>query len=144
MIPQISKGNSHVDARGIVQFNNDFNALAVKRIYFIENANTAIVRGWQGHKIEQRWFIATNGSFKIGLIAVDNWDAPSHNLEQLEFILTATTLDVLHVPAGYITRIQALEEGSKLMLLADYSMGEIQDEYRFDINYFKTQIEKND
>jgi dTDP-4-dehydrorhamnose 3,5-epimerase-like enzyme len=136
MIPKIIKGNSHVDTRGILKFNNDFNALAVKRIYFIENVNMTIVRGWQGHKIEQRWFIATNGSFKICLIAVDNWDAPSHTLEQLEFILTATTLDVLHVPASYITRIQALEKGSKLMILADYPMGEIQDEYRFDSNFF--------
>ena len=43
---------------------------------------------------------------------------------------------VLHVPQGYVTSIQSLEENSKLMAMADYLMGEIQDEYRFAVDYF--------
>jgi hypothetical protein len=41
------------------------------------------------------------------------------------------------VPSGNITSIQALEANSKLMVMSDYLMGEIQDEYRFPIDYFK-------
>jgi dTDP-4-dehydrorhamnose 3,5-epimerase-like enzyme len=137
VLPQIIKGNSHADERGVLQFNNDFNALGVKRIYTIENRDTAFVRGWQGHKIEQRWFSAVQGSFKIVLIAIDDWVKPSTDLVQHHFILDSLKMDILHVPQGYVSSIQALEESSKLLLMSDYLLGEIVDEYRYDINYFK-------
>lgn len=137
VLPQIIKGNSHADDRGVLQFNNDFDALGVKRIYTIQNRDTEFVRGWQGHKIEQRWFSAIQGSFKIVLIAIDDWITPSSDLQQYHFVLDAKKMDVLHVPSGYVSSIQALEESSKLLLLSDYLLGEISDEYRYDINYFK-------
>ena len=137
VLPQIIKGNSHADDRGVLHFNNDFNALGVKRIYTLENRDTAFVRGWQGHKIEQRWFSAVQGSFKIELIAIDDWVKPSPDLEQHQFILDSLKMDILHVPQGYVSSIQALEESSKLLLISDYLLGEISDEYRYDINYFR-------
>lgn len=136
MIPKITKGASHTDARGTLFYNNDFDASAVKRIYVIENATTDIIRAWQGHKIEQRWFSAIKGSFKIQLIKVDNWEHPSKNLEKLTFIVNAEKLDVLHVPKSYVSRIQSLEEGSKLLVMADYMLNEIIDEFRFPFDYF--------
>ena len=71
------------------------------------------------------------------MIAIDNWENPSKRLKSLSFIVNAETLDVLHVPQGYVSSIQALKEGAKLLVMADYLLGEIQDEYRFDIDYFK-------
>jgi len=68
MIPKIITGNSHTDTRGTLYYNNDFDASEIKRVYVIENATTDIIRAWQGHKIEQRWFSAIKGSFKIGLM----------------------------------------------------------------------------
>ncbi len=136
MIPKIITGNSHTDARGTLFYNNDFDASAVKRIYVIENATIEIIRAWQGHKIEQRWFSAINGSFKIGLIKIDNWESPAKNLEMLTFTINADTLEVLHVPQGYVSSIQAMEVGSKLLVMANYLLGEIKDEYRFDVDYF--------
>lgn len=136
MEPAIIKGGQFQDERGIINFNNDFNALGVKRIYTIENKSTDFIRCWQGHKIEQRWFSAIGGSFKIQLVQIDNWENPSKNLPRFEFILKSESLDILHIPAGYVTAIQALEEDSKLLLFADYQLREIQDEYRFDLNYF--------
>ncbi|WKL45043.1 WxcM-like domain-containing protein [Flavobacterium sp. ZE23DGlu08] len=137
MVPRIINGGSHSDTRGTVRFNNSFDATAIKRIYLIENNETTFVRGWQGHRIEQRWFSVLQGSFKIELIAIDNWENPSKELKLLSFIINAETLDVLHVPQGYLTSIQALKEGAKLLVMADYLLGTIQDEYRFDIDYFK-------
>ncbi|MDO9510002.1 MAG: WxcM-like domain-containing protein [Candidatus Magasanikbacteria bacterium] len=136
MIPKIITGNSHTDARGTLFYNNDFDASGVKRMYVIENATTEIIRAWQGHKIEQRWFSAINGSFKIRLIKIDNWESPAKNLEILTFTINADTLEVLHVPQGYVSSIQAMEVGSKLLVMADYLLGEIKDEYRFDVDYF--------
>jgi dTDP-4-dehydrorhamnose 3,5-epimerase-like enzyme len=137
-LPQLLKGNSHTDERGTLEFNNDFNALGIKRMYTIQNRDTEFIRGWQGHQIEQRWFSVVQGSFKIRLIAIDDWDYPSPSLEQHQFILDSQHMDVLHVSAGYVSSIQALESSSKLLLMSDYALGEINDEYRFDINYFTT------
>src|SRR5690606_17114814 len=123
-------GKKHKDERGIITYNNDFDASQIKRIYTIENHSVDFIRGWQGHKIEQRWFAAMSGSFEIRLIEVDNFENPSNNLPQNKYELTTDSLDFLHVPAGYITAIQALEENSKLLVLADYGIGEVQDEYR--------------
>ena len=139
VLPQIIKGNSHADDRGFLHFNNDFNALGVKRIYTIENRDTEFVRGWQGHKIEQRWLSAIHGSFKIVLIAIDDWVMPSAELEQHHFILDSLKMDILHVPQGYVSSIQAVEGSSKLLLMSDYLLGEILDEYRYNINYFKNK-----
>lgn len=135
-MPKLIKGNSHNDSRGTIFFNNNFDASDVKRIYLIENHSTNFVRGWQGHKIEQRWFTVLNGSFKIELIAIDNWSSPSKDLDILTFVIGEKELDILHVPKGFISRIQSLEENSKLLVMGDYLLGAIQDEYRFEVNYF--------
>lgn len=137
MVPKIINGGSHSDERGRLRFNNSFDATDIKRIYVIENNGTTFVRGWQGHQIEQRWFSVIKGSFRIELIAIDDWDNPSKDLERFSFIVDAETLNVLHVPAGYVSSIQSLEEGSKSLVMADYLMGEIQDEYRYPLEYFR-------
>ena len=137
MIPKIIAGNSHSDSRGTVFFNNNFDASAIKRIYVIENSSKDFIRGWQGHKIEQRWFSSIRGSFRIQLVAIDNWDTPSKDLEIFTFVVGDKSQDVLHIPRGYASSIRALEEGSKLLVMADYGFGEIQDEYRFEVDYFE-------
>ena len=136
MVLKLLKGNNHIDSRGTLFYNNDFDASAIKRIYVIENVNTEFVRAWRGHQMEQRWFSAIAGSFSIELIAIDCWDKPSKNLEKIRFDLHSESLDVLHVPAGYVSSIQSQEEGSKLLVMANYSMGELEDEYRFEVDYF--------
>lgn len=137
MTPKIISGGSHCDTRGMLKFNNSFDATAIKRIYLIENKETAFIRGWQGHRIEQRWFSVVQGSFKIELIAIDNWENPSKNLKSIIFIVNSKNFDVLHVPKGFVTSIQSLEEEAKLLVMTDYLLGAIQDEYRFDVDYFK-------
>jgi dTDP-4-dehydrorhamnose 3,5-epimerase-like enzyme len=136
MDSNIIHGNCHSDERGFLFYNNDFDASAIKRIYMIENKTNELVRGWQGHKIEQRWFTAVSGKFKIELIQIDNWESPSKGLKINNFVVDSEKLDVLHVPSGHISSIQSLKPNSKLLVMADYSLGEIKDEYRFDIDYF--------
>ena len=126
-----------MDERGKLFYNNDFNAVGVKRVYFIENAELDFKRGWQGHKIEQRWFSVVQGRFKIQVIKIDNWDKPASNHNIQEFILDAESLDILHVPKGYITSLQSLDKSARLMAMSDYRLGEIEDEQRFEQTYFK-------
>ncbi|WP_027379821.1 WxcM-like domain-containing protein [Chryseobacterium daeguense] len=138
--PTIIEGRKYSDERGNLFFNNDFNASGIKRIYCIENLDINYVRGWTGHKIEQRWFSALMGKFTIRLIKIDDWEKPAKNSEILKFELNSDTLNVFHVPSGYATAIQAIEEKSKLLVMADYALGEITDDYRFPIDYFENLI----
>lgn len=136
-MPKIILGNCHKDTRGKLFYNNDFDASVIKRIYVIENESIDTVRSWRGHKIEQRWFSAINGSFLIELIAIDNWDSPSKDLEKQSFILQSSSLDILHVPSGYVCNIKSLEDGGKLMIMANYGLYEVDDNYEFSNDYFE-------
>jgi dTDP-4-dehydrorhamnose 3,5-epimerase-like enzyme len=134
--PRLISGNKHTDQRGTVRFNNEFDATQVKRIYIIENADTNTIRAWQGHRVEQRWFSAISGSFKVQLIQIDDWEKPSNELPAESFILHSKQFAVLHIPAGFVSSIQALEEKSRLLVMADTFLGEMKDEYRFPADYF--------
>jgi dTDP-4-dehydrorhamnose 3,5-epimerase-like enzyme len=137
MKPNIIEGNCYIDQRGKLFYNNDFDTSSIKRIYMIENINVDFIRAWQGHKIEQRWFSVLQGSFEIQLIAIDDWEKPTINLQRHKFILNTDKLSVLHIPRGYVSSIQALKEASKLLVMADYLLGEIDDEFRYSFDYFK-------
>ena len=137
MDPKIIKGNCHFDSRGSLFYNNDFDATEIKRIYVIENQNTDFIRAWQGHKIEQRWFSAMQGSFEIKLIEIDDWEQPSKDLVPFVYSVNAEKLNVIHVPQGYASSIRSLEEGSKLLVMANYILGENNDDYRFAADYFE-------
>jgi len=134
------KGKKHEDERGIITYNNDFDASEIKRIYTIENHSSDFIRGWQGHKIEQRWFACIQGEFEISVIELDDFKNPSEDLIISKYVLENKELTYLHIPAGCITAIQAKTDGSKLLVLADYGLGEIQDEYRFPLEYFKNKL----
>jgi dTDP-4-dehydrorhamnose 3,5-epimerase-like enzyme len=135
--PTFFSGVEHCDSRARIDFNNNLILTGVKKAYCIENASTQVVRAWQGQKIERRWFLAVRGSFTIKAIKIDKWEKPSKDLVPFEFIFDAQSLESLALPAGYISSIQQLESDSKLMVFADYELGEIQDEYRYDDDYFK-------
>jgi len=140
--PSVIEGACYKDERGELRYNNSFDASQVKRLYLIQNSDSNPVRGWQGHKIEQRWFIAVNGAFEISTIQVDDWDSPSVNLSAQKFILGQESFNVLHVPAGYITAIRSLVAGSTLLVMSDHLLGETKDEYRFPLNYFTVNSSK--
>lgn len=133
----IISGACYRDPRGELRYNNGFDSSAVKRMYLIRNSAELPIRGWQGHQVEQRWFIAVGGSFKIHTIKIDDWEQPSSDLAAHTFVLNEEQLDVLHVPAGYITAIEQIESTSTLLVMSDYLLGEIKDEFRFPLQYFK-------
>ena len=136
MQPEIIRGSNHKDDRGKLTFNNNFKALKIKRVYTIENKNVNFIRGWQGHKVEHRWYSAMVGSFEIKFVKIDNWNNPSIDLLVNKIVLSDQNFDILHIPPGFVTTIQALNEDAKLLLFADHLLSEIQDEFRFPLDYF--------
>lgn len=139
MKPGIIQGNLFSDHRGSLKYNNDFNAAQVKRMYIIENASPELKRGWKGHKIEQRWFIALTGSFNIKVVPINNFDSPEKIVHFYDFDLLSHKMNVLHVPPGHATLIQATRKSSRLLSMGDYLLGETNDEYRYPPEYFKSK-----
>lgn len=136
LLPSIINGLSYVDERSTLLYNNNVNLASVKRSYIIENNIINPIRAWQGQKIEQRWFIAIVGNFMFKLIQIDDWNSPNKLLSKIEFLLNSNTFNILHVPPGYISCIESLELGSKLFVMSDYGFEEIEDDYRFPLDYF--------
>lgn len=108
----IIKGGAVTDLRGIIRFVNDFDMGLIKRFYIIENATLDIVRGWRGHAIEQRWFYALTGAFRLDTVKPDDWSAPSQHLPVDSLTLTSQESEILHVPSGYCTAIQSIQPES--------------------------------
>jgi dTDP-4-dehydrorhamnose 3,5-epimerase-like enzyme len=134
--PIVIRGEQFKDARGVIRFNNDVNLKQIKRMYTIENSSLKFKRAWQGHQIEQRWFTPVKGRFKIEIVSIDEWPEPSRASIIKEFIIDAELMDVLHIPAGYLSSIQQLEQNSILMAYSDHTLGEIDDECKLDASYF--------
>ncbi len=135
-LPKIIKGNSYTDSRGTLIYNNLFDASEIKRMYIIQNSSTKVFRGWQGHKVEKRWFSCLQGEFEIYLIEVDNWRKPTKSLEIIKFNFNSDRMDVLYVPSGYLNSIRSKTPDSKLLCMSNYGLNEIDDEYRFEYDYF--------
>jgi hypothetical protein len=133
---KIIRGSNFQDHRGLIRFNNDFDASPIKRIYFISNSTEEPIRGLQGHQIESRWLLANKGVFNVFVIEIDDWENPNKNCVAQCFKLSSEEFDVLHIPPGYITKIESFSSDSILSAMSDYAIGEVMDEYRFDKNYF--------
>jgi len=130
-IPTIIKGDFFEDERGRLDFINSFKLDNVKRIYFIENSDSMKFRGWQGHKIEKRWFFCIRGAFEICAVKIDDWINPNENLKPFKFVLEDKKTNILYIPNGYANGLRSIEKGSRLIAFSDYALGVHKDEYRF-------------
>lgn len=132
MITQI-KGGSHTDSRGTICFVNDFDMQAVRRFYLLKHPDTSVVRAWQGHQREAKYFTCTRGSFLVCGVELDNFENPSPDLMAQEYILKADKPCVLHFPCGYANGLKALEVDSELMVFSDKTLEEAAgDQVRYD------------
>ncbi|MBI9017244.1 MAG: WxcM-like domain-containing protein [Phycisphaerae bacterium] len=130
--PRLIEGGIHIDERGILSFVNGFDFAGVQRSYIVRSHRAGQKRGWVGHKIEQKWFWAIQGTCKIAVVKPDEWELPASNLSVETFILSDRKPAVLHIPAGYANAIMSLSEDAILMV---FSTGKIadasNDDYRF-------------
>ena len=76
VIAKIIEGGVFTDERGTINFVNDFDLSPIKRFYVTTNYSTDIIRAWQGHQIESRWFYCVQGSLDVRLIKIDNCENP--------------------------------------------------------------------
>jgi dTDP-4-dehydrorhamnose 3,5-epimerase len=114
---------------------NDFDLLPVRRFYIIDHPDKSVVRAWQAHKTEQKWFYVLTGSFKIVIVKPEEWSDAFEKTAPLEFILRNGDNRLLHVPGGFANGFQTLEPHSKLIVFSNYAIADAgTDDYRFDKN----------
>lgn len=131
--PFIIGGDKYTDDRGTLSFVNDFDLGGIKRFYLIEHSNVDIVRAWQGHQVESKWFYVVEGSFLIAWVKIDNWENPNSSLQASYKILSARKSEILAVPAGFANGFKALTQGAKLIIFSNLTLeASAKDMYRFE------------
>lgn len=132
-IPILITSGIHEDERGKLIHFNKMDISDVKRMYILEHPNTDVVRAWQAHQYEKKWFTVLQGKFKVVLVKVDNWTNPSEKLPIEEFVLSSDFVQVLHIPGGYATGFQALNSDSKMMIFSNFTLEDsVNDDFRFE------------
>lgn len=134
------EGSTFSDARGNMKFFNTFDMKAVVRFYEISPANTEIIRGWQGHQKERKWFYCHTGAFMVQVVHIGARSSKENDIFPERFELRANVPIILEVPAGNATAFKATEEGSKLMVFSDFTLQEsIEDDLRFPLETWNVQ-----
>lgn len=127
--PSLIEGNFHSDERGSISFFNEFDMSQVARMYVIDPEHE-VVRAWQGHKIESKWFAVLEGEFLIQAIPLDS-EIETKTKDRFQIKLSKEDYKILYIPPGYYNGFQAIEPNSKLLVLSDVTVAEsIADDYR--------------
>jgi dTDP-4-dehydrorhamnose 3,5-epimerase len=135
--PKLIKGGKFSDDRGEMRFVNDFRFDGVKRFYFIRHLSTSVIRAWQGHQFEKKYFYPISGSFVVAWVEIDNFENPSQDLVAHYQILSAKDGDLVSIPKGYANGLKALEPNSEIMVLSDMSLEEsINEKIRYPSNWW--------
>jgi len=133
--PTIVKGGNYSDERGKMWFVNNFDFTDVKRFYFIKHPDISVVRAWQGHQFEKKYFYPIVGSFVIAWVKLDDFDNPSNDLVPEYHILSASKSEILSIPKGYANGLKALEPDSEILVLSDMSLEEsVNEKIRFPVD----------
>jgi dTDP-4-dehydrorhamnose 3,5-epimerase len=120
--PIILKGGTFTDERGSMRFVNDFHFEDVKRFYFIKHPDTSVVRAWQGHQFEKKYFYPISGSFVVAWVKIDDFNNPCKDLNSEYHILSAANSEIISVPKGYANGLKALEPNSEIMIFSDMDL----------------------
>jgi dTDP-4-dehydrorhamnose 3,5-epimerase-like enzyme len=133
--PKLIQGNIHTDERGILKYMNDLDLTPIKRFYCIQNKSNHIIRAWQAHKMESKWFYVIQGSFKIGVVKIYDFENPSKQSSPSYFELSAENHQILYVPGGFANGFKSLSTGAVLMVFSDKLLADsMTDDFRYDVN----------
>lgn len=120
-LPELISAARHHDQRGILQAFSGFNLKDIVRMYAIEPADTQVIRAWQGHHKERKWFFPAAGSFEVQTIPLGDNAIPNMQARTTR-VLNANEPAVLVIPGGYLNGFKALEEKSRLLIFSDFDL----------------------
>ena len=120
------------DDRGEIKFFNTMDMGAIVRFYEIVPSSPDIIRAWQGHRQERKWFYCHTGSFVIHVAPLLEDGTPNTGLEVKRFVLSAGEPLILEIAGGNANGFRALEPGSKLMVFSNFGLeASAKDDLRF-------------
>jgi dTDP-4-dehydrorhamnose 3,5-epimerase len=100
---------------------------AVKRMYLIEPTPN-LIRAWQGHQIENKWFSIVSGRFEVQVVRMTDLTVKK------SFILSEDQDEVIKIGPGFYNGFKALELKSILMVYSDKCLNEsLNDDYRLSL-----------
>jgi len=122
------------DDRGtFVPFLNEANALpdweglAIKRLYYVYNYGSGVVRGFHFHQKEWKYFIVVSGAAKFVALSPDKPE------EIFTFISSARMPNLIVIPPGFANGWVSLEDNTVLVCGSTASFEEsIADDKRMD------------
>jgi dTDP-4-dehydrorhamnose 3,5-epimerase len=133
--PKIIVGEIHKDERGELKYNNEFDLSPVKRMYIIKHPGKHVVRAWQGHQKEHKYFQCIKGRFVVAWKKIDDFKNPDDQNKAEYKILNENKNEVLSIPPGYANGLKALENDSEIMVFSNKNLEEAaDDQFKFDPN----------
>lgn len=115
---KIIKGDSYKDERGILYYNNEFNLHNIKRTYSIFHSETTVIRAWQVHYLEHKYFKCIRGEFLLTWKRIgDNSIAQKKHLKEHDNVIVS-------IPCGYANGLKAIEENSEILIFSNLSLEE--------------------
>lgn len=128
---KLIKGDNAIDDRGKLSFINDFNPaeLGIKRFYTVENHNEKSIRGWHGHKREEKYAYVPEGWAKFTLIDMKTED-------HFSFVLHEDKPMVLHIPAGYYNGFETQTRNTRVIFFSTLAVEDSTgDDFRKEFEY---------
>ena len=128
---KIIEGSTFQDNRGYIRFINDFDLEKVRRMHLIK-PELNVIRAWQGHKKETKWFYVLSGSFQVQTINMLDLN------NRQNIILRSNENKVLNIEHGNYNGFLALEESSELLVFSDQTFEESkEDDFRLTLEDLK-------
>ena len=115
---------SHTDYRGTISFVNDFRFKGVDRFYTIHHPNTTIIRAWQGHTQESKYYYAVKGSWLVAWVKME-FDIPEEEWKAEYIEINANESKIVFLPPGYANGFKALENDS--IIIGFSAPGEVEE-----------------
>lgn len=132
---KVIDGEIFRDARGQINSLNSFRFDEIKRCYIIHHPDVTVVRGWNAHRNERKWFYCVKGRFSVALVKIDDWEKPSESLSPDVYHLSDENSRLICVPKGYANSLKAWIPGSVMLVLSDRTMDEAADDnWKYDRN----------
>lgn len=133
-------GDTFQDERGEMRFFNSLNMSEIVRFYEISPVNQDIIRGWQGHQHEKKWFYCLSGGFVINIIEINDFNRPSEDLTPIRVELESSNPRILAVPGGFVTAIKATSNNARLQVFSNAALNESKnDDFRFPMNQWSAE-----
>ena len=135
---KLIEGAQHQDQRGCLKYFNTLDMNDVRRFYEITPSSTEIIRAWQGHRFERKWFYCPVGSFVINLVEVDSFESPSHELVPVKYEISEKETQILEISGGIANGFRACEDNSRLIIFSNFTLNEsASDDFRFPLEHWE-------